>query len=247
VLGGGLVRTFPAKSRKAASGVDKRAPRLSRYTDFQIPLLPDEILSPLVKNILDPDEYLDFAEKDYDEGDNTLVLNQPAQRTRTHGRGPESFIPQAEIESSAPYQPFHTDRRVGLYETEPSQQGPDITSLMAATSLEETSPEPSTGRKKGQKPNQTQSDQWVFGEPIQATKLDLGLPSLPEDDSFSIPLDSSRALPASAMERILQRTGDDDAQIVVTTRRRRGTAPAKDDDGFFEDDCEVLDFADQRV
>ncbi|KAK3302039.1 uncharacterized protein B0T15DRAFT_289687 [Chaetomium strumarium] len=247
VLGGGLVRTFPAKSRKTASGVDKRAPRLSRYIDFQVPLLPDEILSPLVKNILDPDEYLDFVEKDYDEGDNTMVLNQPAQRTRTHGRSPESFIPQAEIESSAPYQPFHTDRRVALYETEPSQQGADIAALMAATSLEETSPELSTGRKKGRKPNQPQIDQWVFGERIEATKLDLGLPNLPEDDSFSIPLDSSRALPASAMERILQRTGDDDAQIVVTTRRRRGTAPTQGDDGFFEDDCEVLDFADQRV
>jgi hypothetical protein len=93
----------------------------------------------------------------------------------------------------------------------------------------------------------------VFGQPIQSTKLDLGVPQLLDDDSLfgghNIPLDASRALPAAAMERILQRTaGDDDAQIVVTTRRRRGAVPAlPDDDGFFEDDCEVLDFADQRV
>lgn len=257
VLGGGLVRTFPAKSRRSASGADKRTPRLSRYTDLRVPLLPDDILSPLVKSILDPDEYLDFGERDLDAGNNTMVLNHPKPRSRMHDHSAESSIPQAEIESSAPYQPFHTDRRVALYELGPSQQEVDLTALMAATSLEETPTEPAPRKKKGprQVPAQdasaasstARSGAWVFGQPIQATKLDLGLPHLLEDDSFNIPLDASRALPASAMERILQRTGDDDAQIVVTTRRRRGLAPAQEDDGFFEDDCEVLDFADQRV
>jgi hypothetical protein len=46
---------------------------------------------------------------------------------------------------------------------------------------------------------------------------------------------------------------DDVEQIVVTTRMRRGgrsdvnTAGEADEEGFFEDDCEVLDFASQRV
>lgn len=54
------------------------------------------------------------------------------------------------------------------------------------------------------------------------------------------------ALPQSAMERVMQ-YGDAE-QIVVTTRRRRGGRQGDgDEDGFFEDDCEVLDFADQRV
>jgi WD40 repeat protein len=274
VLGGGLVRTFPAKSRRATPGADKRAPRLSRYTDFQVPLLPDDLLSPLVKNILDPDEYLDV--ENLDAGNNTMVLNQPRLRTRVHDHSAESSIPQAEIESSAPYQPFHTDRRVALYELGPSQQEVDLTALMAATSLDETPTEPTPRKKKGglkqahahgtsssstpSKPSSAGSGgAWVFGQPLQATKLELGggVPHLLEDDSFgnnnnNLPLDASRALPASAMERILQRTvagDDDDAQIVVTTRRRRGAAPAGllEDDGFFEDDCEVLDFADQRV
>ena len=255
VLGGGLVRTFPAKSRRIPSGADKRAPRLSRYTDLQVPLLPDDVLSPLVKNILDPDEYLDFAERD-DAGNNTMVLHQPRPRPRAHDHSAESSIPQAEIESSAPYQPFHTDRRVALYELGPSHQELDLTALMAATSLDETPADAAPRRKKGSRQTPAQdstasavkpSGAWVFGQPIQATKLDVGVAHLLEDDSFNLPLDASRALPASAMERILQRTGDDDAQIVVTTRRRRGLAPAQDEDGFFEDDCEVLDFADQRV
>ncbi|KAJ4292317.1 hypothetical protein N0V88_005949 [Collariella sp. IMI 366227] len=122
VLGGGIVRSFPTKSRRTTSGADKRAPRLSRYTDFKVPLLPDDVLSRLIKSILDPDEYIDFAENDLDAGNNTMILNQPRLRSRTHDQGAESAIPQAEIESSAPYQPFHTDRRVALHELGPSPQ-----------------------------------------------------------------------------------------------------------------------------
>jgi hypothetical protein len=254
VLGGGLVRVFLTKSRITPSGANKRTQRLSRYKEFQVPSLPDDVLSPLVKNMLDLDEYLDIEH--LDAGTNTMVLNQPRPRTRVHDQNAESSIPQAEIESSAPYQPFHTDKRVGLYEFEVPQQQMDLTALMAATSLDETAAEPTRRRKKGAQQSLVQSgastpagssDAWAFGQAMEATKLDLGVPQLLDDDSFNLPLDASRALPASAMERILQRTGDDDAQIVVTTRRRRGPAPTQDDDGFFEDDCEVLDFADQRV
>jgi hypothetical protein len=53
--------------------------------------------------------------------------------------------------------------------------------------------------------------------------------------------------------------GDDSRaeQIVVTTRRRKTKTPHQsvlaegdqvgNDDGFFEDDCDVLDFAEDRV
>ncbi|KAL2022342.1 hypothetical protein VTK56DRAFT_5740 [Thermocarpiscus australiensis] len=268
-LGGGLVRTFSTKSRRTSSGVDKRAPRLSRYKDFQVPLLPNDILSPVVKSIIDPEEYLDLAERDADAGDSTMVLNQARVRARSNDQSAESSIPQVEIESSAPYQPFHTDRRVALYELASpqshDQQVTSTTALLAAASLEETHAtalqeglsDSMPRRKKASKqmtPQQApvahskpSGGAWVFGQPIKATELDLGLPHALEDDQFNTAPDDSRALPASAMERILHRAGDDDAQIVVTTRRRRGPAPAHDDDGFFEDDCEVLDFADQRV
>lgn len=270
VLGGGFVRTFPAKIRRTTSGGDKRVPRLSRYMDFQLPLLPDDVLSPAIKAILDPDEYTDPVETDLDAGSHTVLLNNARLPRRSYDPSADSSIPQAEIESSSPYQPFHTDRRVVPYELAPPSQSEAqdqaiaITALLAATSLEE---EASSRRKKGSKLTQqaqaqtqhtpsssvgtaspTPTGAWAFGQPVNATRLDLGLPNLLDDDTFTVPLDVSRALPASAMERILQRTGDDDAQIVVTTRRRRGAgAPEHDDDGFFEDDCEVLDFADQRV
>ncbi|KAL2124080.1 hypothetical protein VTJ04DRAFT_445 [Mycothermus thermophilus] len=305
VLGGGLVRTFPVKNRRTSSGTDKRAPRLSRYTDFQLPLLPDDVISPLVKHMLEMDKYLDFT--DLDAANNTMVLNQPKPRPWMGHDVAESSIPQAEIESCAPYQPFHTDRRVALYEfTQPQfqpplpqqpQQEPDIAALMAGVSLDENlqpaSESPTPRRKKGSSKKRAttpspdtpepviptpvgddttgtttiplaqaslppsyfslseSTDPWAFGQPIPTTRLDLGgaMHLGEDDDDINLPLDASRALPASAMERILLRTDDggEEAQIVVTTRRRRGAVVDNGEDGFFEDDCEVLDFADQRV
>jgi len=273
VLGGGLVRTYPSKSRRTPTGDDRRAPRLSRYQDFKFPRLPDDLFSPYVQRIIDPDEYFDFTEKDLDAGNNTMVLHQIKVRAQSHDLSAESSIPQAEIESSAPYQPFHTDKRVALYELGVSQslsqaqnQAGSVSSLLVGTSLEDTTELPAPRRKalKGSRVAQIQQNagaesptsvgpsrptgSWAFGQPIKATKLDLGLP-LAEEESFNIASDDMRALPPSAIERVFHRTGDDEAQIVVTTRRRRGAghAAGQDDDGFFEDDCEVLDFADQRV
>jgi hypothetical protein len=94
----------------------------------------------------------------------------------------------------------------------------------------------------------TTAEAWAFGQPINATKLDLGLPAVTEEELFNIASGDLRALPSSAMETVYRQVGDAE-QIVVTTRRRRGPGRGADpdEDGFFEDDCEVLDFADQRV
>ncbi|KAK0646608.1 hypothetical protein B0T16DRAFT_375422 [Cercophora newfieldiana] len=270
VLGGGLVRSYPSKSRRSRAG-DNKAPRLSRYQEFNVPRLPDDVLSPLIQRLIDPDEYLDFTEKDLDGGNNTMVLHQFKARAPTYDLSAESSIPQAEIETNAPYQPFHTDRRITFWELEDSQgptetqnQAASISSLMAAASLEDA-PDSAPPRRKAPKgsrmaqiqqhtvadssassPSSGSYGAWTFGQPIRATKLDMGFG---DEESFNIASYDMRALPSSAMERVLYKTGDDDAQIVITTRRRRGAghAASQDDDGFFEDDCEVLDFADQRV
>jgi hypothetical protein len=94
---------------------------------------------------------------------------------------------------------------------------------------------------------------WAFGRPIKITKLDVGPPHNPDDD-----VDDSadhRALPSSAIERVLRVTDSTEEmeQIVITTRRRKAVSRAGensgdvDEEGFFEDDCDVLDFASQRV
>jgi hypothetical protein len=264
VVGEGIVRMYPSKNRKPSTARPERLKtvRGSRYKDFKVPGLPDGAFAPLVKHFIDSDEYLDMSDREMDAG-NTLTLD-PRSRRAGVDLSPEASIPQAEIESSAPYQPFHTDRRVSLYEygskaAAAALQLPSVSVLLADPSLDDQPV--GKGKKKKQQQllqqqqqqqtfvesagPQTWTEPWAFGQSINAVKLDLGLPPVVEED-FN-PSDDHRALPASAMERVLH-VGENEEQIVVTTRRRRGARHTdQDEDGFFEDDCEVLDFADQRV
>lgn len=252
-LGGGLVRTFPCKSRRPSVAGGKRLSQVNRHKDIKVPLLPDDIVAPAVRQVLDlgaQDEYLDLSDTEMDVG-TTLTLRGRPKAAHAAGHGLDATIPQAEIESSAPYQPFHTDRRVALCEYRLGDPlGDSVSNLLASTSSEIEAP---SKKKKGQSQSQSQStafsgnsdgSSWAFGQDIPVVKLDLGFAPILDEDFGD--LDDHRALPPSAMERVMQ-YGDQE-QIVVTTRRRRGAHHGDTDgDGFFEDDCEVLDFADQRV
>ena len=125
----------------------------------------------------------------------------------------------AEIETNAPYQPFHTDRRINFYvynnETNTGMHH-----------LHDASP-------------------WAFGEYIAATKANVSM-AVHDTDA-----DVYQA-GAGPMENLISYEGNEEEgqQVVVTTRRRRGKKGdvAEGDDGeFFEDDCEVVDFAESRV
>ncbi|KAM0459417.1 hypothetical protein ACHAPV_005604 [Trichoderma viride] len=252
-LGGGLVRTYPYKSRRQSGG--KRGSRVNRYTDHQVPLLPDDNVAPAVRQILDSgtqEEYLDLSDTEMDIGTTLTLKGRPHAVSNNTLHTMAETIPQAEIECSAPYQPFHTDRRVILCEYTPAygSQLEGASEVLANSSLEAKAPS-SKKSKNGQHlavnaPSTSSADgsAWAFGQDISVVKLDLGLPSAFEDE-YDDPEDH-RPLPPSAMERVME-FGDSE-QIVVTTRRRRGAHQGDPDgDGFFEDDCEVLDFADQRV
>ncbi|KAI4108519.1 MAG: hypothetical protein L6R37_000955 [Teloschistes peruensis] len=154
-----------------------------------------------------------------------------------------SLHSQAEIDTNAPYQPFHTDRRVNLFVY---ANDDDIDN-------EQSDPhhlwDPTTP--------------WLFGEPIPTVRTSAGaanndpFSSAPEDDDDSVQLMPGR------MENHVRIRGDggEGQQIVITTRRRKatrvdagvgGTGAAAGAGGtggeeIFEDDCEVIDFADERV
>ena len=291
---GGVVRTYPSKTR----GASNKVPR--GYKDFNAPAIPDDIIPAAVKRFINGDEEMYLSDREMDAGD-TVTLEGRSKAKGPHWELPEASIPQAEIETSAPYQPFHTDKRVSLYEVHsslhqakiqsevqvqllpvPSAMAPfahaqEVTKFLTETSPEERAATPPTSKKKkkqqaaaasldntppiSQSPSTTNvaaiaprpaasvstatgPRPWVFGRKIPATKLDLAHAPV-DEEAFGVS-DDGRALPASAMERVLQ-VGANDEQIVITTRRRRGVRPEDTDDGFFEDDCEVLDFADQRV
>ena len=129
----------------------------------------------------------------------------------------------AEIETSAPYQPFHTDRRINFYIYKPEQP------LYDPYHLQDLAP-------------------WVFGQDIPAIKINATSSAASEDKGKEMS-DKSRA----KMENFISVEGNEEEgqQVICTTRRKRGAKknPARDgnDEEFFEDDCEVVDFAEQRV
>ena len=128
----------------------------------------------------------------------------------------------AELDTSLAYQPFHTDRRVNLY----VYNDKDISAV----------PPTSQG-----------ASTWVFGESIPATKISVGSTGHEDNDP-----DLAQASP-SRMENVISLKGsaEEGQQIVVTTRRKRTTKEegrvAGAEDEIFEDDCEFLDFVEERV
>ncbi|KAI9050077.1 hypothetical protein LZ554_006221 [Drepanopeziza brunnea f. sp. 'monogermtubi'] len=245
VLGGGVVRFYTIKNRRADRPADKqKASRGSKYVEFRLPSLPDFKRTPEVMRDFNEAGDLELTEKDIEES-RWKARQSPSPITKAHGT--ESSIPQAEIESNAPYQPFHTDRRVGLHvysNEEISLPSPSVSVLVSP-------PRAIPGVKTTQS---GQAKAWAFGGSISAKKLDVGPPHNSDDDEFDVSADT-RALPSSSIERVFRVSDSMDhmEQIVITTRipkapRGGGSTNAGgDDEGFFEDDCDVLDFASQRV
>lgn len=256
--GGGLVRAFHCRPALPSAPKAKGTARRGRYKDLVVPPLPDEVVPPAVRQILDhgtQDEILDLSDREMDAG-NVKTPSQGHQRAPSANCGLSAAIPHTELESSAPYQPFYTDRRVGLYEvTSNLSSRPDPVSAVLEDAYQEGTPSGEPKERSGSqeaaaihwsRDSGVGSSVWAFGQAIPAVKRDLGQDNA-QDDETSRPPEDYMALPPSAMERVMQY--DNEEQIVVTTRRRRGGARGgdADADGFFEDDCEVLDFADQRV
>ncbi|KAL5629086.1 hypothetical protein BROUX41_002477 [Berkeleyomyces rouxiae] len=280
----GLVRAFPSKSRRMStsmvtnSGSSSAQGRYSRdhmaYRDLAIPTLPDNVISDYIRNLISGEDELVMSDHEMEAGSALLSTNRHVSAADRSVAQPttEATIPEAEIESSAPYQPFHTDRRISLYEYRGSGKSgvaaarkasmTSLTTAFAEANFEDM-PHDRPRRKKRTTTAPDQSDSaptvkpaqsantggvWAFGQPLATTKLNLGFPEGLDEDMMAS-LEDHRALPASAMERRMQQIGHDE-QILITTRRRRRVVNdmgGSEDDGFFEDDCEVLDFADQRV
>jgi hypothetical protein len=238
----GVVFIYNVKQRKAM-GSEKQQIAISRKPlKLELPLIPDHSIAPLILRALDLEEELDLTETDHgfqwDQKPRAAVKVEQVTAE-------DSCIPQAEIESNPPYQPFHTDRRVGLHMySNPSVQSPSPSvSALLAPLMDVPRVAPSVDNAP-----------WVFGRPIDVVKLDIGPCHVDDDDPGAG--DDHQVLRPSAMERITTKISESDEevdQIVITTRRRRGVTHGNgqgfngDDDGFFEDDCEVLDFATQRV
>ncbi|KAK5696998.1 hypothetical protein LTS12_028555, partial [Elasticomyces elasticus] len=144
----------------------------------------------------------------------------------------------AEIETNVPYQPFHTDQRVNLFIISPESE-------MAESMVSHP-----TG-------------QWVFGDEISTSKLHVrpfssggGDDGDDDNDDDDITHEHQPGF-GGDMENLISlgnSTGNVEEVVITTRRKKRHASPfpstgfgADMDDGFFEDDCEVLDFARDRV
>ena len=165
-------------------------------------------------------------------GDNSAAGYWASWPPRRSSQAPRIVHPLsfAEIETNAPYQPFHSDRRVNLFVCK------DRTAGRTATEAHEP---------------------WVFGHDMAATLLGIRPSALSDEEE--------KNSGGSVLYRhTSSTTGEQNAgaegmteQVVVTTRRRKTKTPHQStlaagmklehDDGFFEDDCDVLDFAEDRV
>ncbi|KAL8942586.1 MAG: hypothetical protein Q9216_001568 [Gyalolechia sp. 2 TL-2023] len=140
---------------------------------------------------------------------------RPTQRAEEDGHHS-----QAEIDTNAPYQPFHTDRRINTF-----AYRDDLTMLEGQDAGDDTP--------------------WAFGEPIATFRTRAGAAVSEETDDPDLQQQGWMENHVSVQGN--EREGQ---QIVITTRRRK-TPKAEvgegGDEEIFEDDCEVVDFAHERV
>ncbi|MCJ1354563.1 MAG: hypothetical protein MMC33_004552 [Icmadophila ericetorum] len=185
VTGGGMLRIHQV--RESAGSHGKRRPSVigDKPNEFTLPSTFDKIAQA-------SDDRNSSAGMEFLTGTCWPVVTQGAHlhkgtRQETH---PLSY---AEIETNAPYQPFHTDRRV-TFRIYTSTDGSDPHHLI------DKSP-------------------WVFGEEIPTTQV------------------------------TVQRTISDAMEGLVSTQKGRGRRQDVNDEreDFFEGDCEVVDFAEDRV
>jgi hypothetical protein len=182
-------------------------------------------------------------------------------------RRPENWHALVEAETNPPYQPFHTDRRVTLLafvETElalhkqqqpapPPPVGHDADSEDADAEEEKDRDESAVGKTDWERDmlapwlcdthhvslpggGGLEHVAWLFGREIPAARV---FPSA----GNSAGVDASDDDDSDAVEnKIRVVEGAEGEQVIVTTMRRKGR-----DEEFFEDGCEVVDFADDRV
>lgn len=264
------VRHIVSKNQK---GVPVRRVHVSsKSTDVVLPAIPDHQLSAMVRRALELDDFegdeidaqLDreverearrhdrrasrtSTSTDPERGGSTAVLPVRTKGTEIGLPGLEgqNYIPMAEIESGAPYQPFHTDPRVTLsvYSFHPAGFGASAATTPSSESSRSERSQYRDARSKSQgqvhahPPQGTPDGMWIFGRPVEA-KVTVTHRSRDEEVGED----------GGVLERVMSREGE---EIVCTTRRRRvkreqGVAE-EGEEGFFEDDCDVIDFARDRV
>lgn len=146
--------------------------------------------------------------------------SRPSSRRTNLDTHPLSY---AEIETNAPYQPFHMDRRVNLF-------------IYNDNAMTSTDPH-----------HLHDSSPWVFGQPIPTTQISVGSASHDEDDA------AVAGLGLMENEFRMEGNVEEGQGIVTSITRRKknkksdGEEIVNDDGDFFEDDLAIVNYSDDRV
>lgn len=188
------------------------------------------------------------------EADSMGFWHGQTQRKSSAGLpAPLSF---AEIDTNAPYQPFHSDQRVtiSIYPTDGRLTNSHFPT--SSTILHNAGSTPAA--------KESPNDKWIFGQDIPTIRINTGVPDRDSPDDEGLPQRSVGYRETTIQPADVQGEME---QIVSTTRRRKikpkrgGLSVHGQDTGahgdmvedgdpgdlFFEDDCDVLDFAEDRV
>lgn len=244
LVSGGVLQMYRIQMRPATGkGKSANATSISKKKLVEFGLTPvrDTIFAPSVVAQLSPES--GETENGYEIHGDWLPRSLPNRRNKASAGGKKNTAPSpaplsfSEIETNPPYQPFYTDRRVARFTF--ARHATDV----HGSNSEWQAPTPDLVSNLH---HQNDDSPWLFGEEIEATRI-----SSPATQTYDSGDDEVIAGVAARVEnKLVLRDGEEEVeQVVVTTRRRRvkreGTE--EDEEGFFEDDCEVLDFAEDRV
>jgi hypothetical protein len=240
VVSGGVLQIWRVQMRPGSSkGGSANATAISKkkVVEFSLAPIRDSALPPSVAEQLFPQpEDPEHTPGLYGEWlPRSLPSRKPCAKGVKASPAPLSF---SEIETNPPYQPFYTDRRVTRFVySRPFAE-------VQASSTSEFQP-PTPGLTSDLHHNNDDTP-WLFGEDVEAIRV-----SSPAAHTYDSGEDDLVAGVAARIEnKLILRDGEEEVeQVVVTTRRRRvrREGAEEDEEGFFEDDCEVLDFAEDRV
>ncbi|KAF1974424.1 hypothetical protein BU23DRAFT_461706 [Bimuria novae-zelandiae CBS 107.79] len=235
LVAGGVLQIYRVQMRPATGkGKSANETSISKTKISEFGLLPirDALLPPSIFAQLYPQP--DEPEHKHDVHGDWVPRALPARKAKPGALTPAP-LSFSEIETNPPYQPFYTDRRVTRFvfsqlpsDTQVSSSEYEPPELVSDLHLEDD------------------ETPWLFGEDVEAVRI-----SSPVVQTFDSGDEDAIAGVAARIEnKLVRRGGDEDVeQVIVTTRRRRTRRDGaeEEEEGFFEDDCEVLDFAEDRV
>ncbi|KAF2022264.1 hypothetical protein BU24DRAFT_417905 [Aaosphaeria arxii CBS 175.79] len=244
LVAGGILQIYRIQMR-AASGKGKCANATSiskkKLVEFGLAPIRDSPVPPAIVALLfsppgEPEQMVDVHGE-------WLPRSLPSRRPKhglvpgkkaTASPAPLSF---SEIETNPPYQPFYTDRRVTRF-----------TFAKATSELQGSNSEwpAAPAELVSDLHHDNDHSAWLFGDEFDAVRISTPVTQIYESDDE----DAIAGVAARVRNQTVLRDGEEEIeQVVVTTRRRRvrREGGAEEEEGFFEDDCEVLDFAEDRV